>query len=78
MINLRDITIHVTDVHYDELHICSVFILEYKKRRFKCFVKEKKKKNGGRKVESYKYLKMFIQVPSWMRQRLVVCLEGGR
>lgn len=55
VINLGDITIHATDVHYDELHICSMFTLEYKKK-IQEFCKRKEKENGGGKIGSYKIL----------------------
>jgi hypothetical protein len=46
VINLGDITIHVTDVHFDELHICSMFTLEYKKK-IQVFCKRKGKEKWG-------------------------------
>lgn len=42
-------TIHVTDVRYDELHICSMFTLKYKKEDSTILFKKKNNKTKERK-----------------------------
>lgn len=64
------ITIHITDVYCDKGHITSMFILR-KQERFNCFIWGSCGKDfphRGKalyeKVGNYKYLQVFIQVPS--------------